>query len=197
MIRHSRFFVLLAASVLALSLWVFSPLLMHKYTAPASMENAAQPIQPDGTIHSNITLFPELSSANIRSVFVHTPERSFQFHLNAQGAVSVNGAKADAEIFSTLLEQITSLPVNPISAFPAEGTQLILTLEIHADGRQHIAHFYENNTAGTLTHIICGTPGAPEYLRTDGWRVGTLVMTCEGTRILDAYGNETPASLSI
>ena len=197
MIRHRDRFALLAAAVIAFVIWLTPSFLLHKSPPPASMQKAAQPIQPDGTIHSDITLFPELSSSSIRSVFVRTPERSFQFHLNAHGAVSVNGTQADAEIFSTLLEQITDLPVNPIGAFPIEDTQLILSLEILADNRQHIAHFYENSAAGTVTHIICGAPDAPEYLRTDGWRVGTLVMTCEGTRILDAHGNETPASLSI
>jgi hypothetical protein len=197
MIHRNRVCALMAAAVLALGVRLTPSLLMYAGPSSASMQNAVRPIRPNGTINSDITLFPELSSASIRSLFVHTPERSFQFQLNAHGAVSVNGTQADAEIFSTLLEQITDLPVNPIGAFPIEDTHLILSLEILADDRQHIAHFYENSAAGTVTHIICGAPDAPEYLRTDGWRVGTLVMTCEGTRILDAYGNETPASLSI
>ena len=158
----------------------------------SSTKNAALLSMQSGTKESDMMLFPNLSSAGIRFVSVCTPERSFRFHLDAHGAVSVNGHAADAEIFSTLLEQITRLPVDPAAAFPAENAQLLMSLEIHADERRHIAHFYDHGDTGTVTHIICGAPDAPEYRLTDGWRVGTLVMTCEGTRIEDAHGNETP-----
>ena len=195
--RSIRLCAALSAAALALFVFLGAGAFMQKYTAPPSMQNTAQPAQPDGTKHSDITLFPELHSASIRFVSVRTPERSFQFHMDDLGAVSVNGTQADSEIFSTLLDQIAGLPVDHTAAFPTDNTQLLLTLEVHTDHHQHTAHFYGDASSGLATHIICGAPDAPQYRRTESWRVGTLVMTCEGTRILDAHGNETPASLSI
>ena len=161
------------------------------------IQNAVQPLQVDGTINGDITLFPDLCPSHILFVSVRAPERSFQFRLNDLGTVSVNGTQADSEIFSTLLEQITDLPVDPAKAFPADGTQLLLTLEVHTDQQRHTAYFYGDASSGLAAQIICGTPDAPEYRLTEGWRVGALMMTCEGTRIQDAHGNETPVSLSI
>ena len=64
---------------------------------------------------------------------------------------------------------------------------------ISSGSRQQTARFYEDGGKGEKAHIVLGSEDAPEYRQTSGWRVGTLMMTCEGTRIQDAHGNETPA----
>lgn len=138
-------------------------------------------------------LLPDLQDMRITALSVSTPERSFQFYLDTQGAVSVNGQQADSEIFSTLLEQIEELPAERRSAFNPQAQDLLLTLVI-SDGRQEqTVRFYGDGSTGEKAHILLGSAETPEYRQTNAWRVGKLMMTCEGTRILDIYGNETPA----
>lgn len=138
------------------------------------------------------TLFPDLSSMHVTALSISTPDRSFQFRLDTQGTVSVNGQRADREVFSTLLEQIAELPVDAHSAFVPEIQELLLTLVVSSGTQQQVARFYADGEEGEKARIVVGTPDAPEYCQTGGWRVGTLMMTCEGTRIQDAHGNETP-----
>lgn len=138
-------------------------------------------------------LFPELSRAHITSLFVSTPERSFRFSRDNQGLVSVNGQQADSEIFSTLLDQIAELPAERRSAFIPQPQDLMLTLVISSDQKQQTARFYADTVGGETAHIVLGTGESSEYRQTSIWRVGTMMMTCEGTRILDIHGNETPA----
>lgn len=139
------------------------------------------------------TLFPELGDMHVTALSITTPDRSFQFHMDTQGMVSVNGQQADSEVFSTLLEQIEKLPVERYSTFSPQQQNLIMTLVISSEEEKHTARFYEDGSEGEKAHIVLGTDDAPEYRQTNGWRVGTLMMTCEGTRILDIHGNETPA----
>ena len=140
-------------------------------------------------------LFPELCGMPVTSLTISTPERSFQFQLDKQGAVSVNGQQADGEVFSTLLSQIALLPVERFGDFNPQAQNLILTLVVSTGQGNQTARFYEDGGAGEKAHIVLDPEHAPQYLQTSGWRVGTLMMTCEGTRILDAHGNETPATL--
>ena len=182
---------LLAAAAALLALTVCLPFMRGKPLSaqPSSMQNAARTQSPDGM---DTTLFPSLDEAAITAISVSTPERSFHFLREGANAVSVNGQQADAEIFSTLLEQIADLPVNSFTAFSPCSSRLQLTLVVSTAQAQHTAHFYAGGASGETTHIISGSCEAPAYSQTNGWRVGTLMMTCEGTRIQDAHGNETP-----
>lgn len=139
-------------------------------------------------------LLPELSDMHITALHVSTPERSFQFHLDQHGSVSVNGQQADVEVFSTLLEQIEKLPAEQRSAFQPQAQNLILTLVISADHQEQTVRFYDDGHTGEKAHILLGSAETPEYRQTNAWHVGKLMMTCEGTRILDIHGNETPAA---
>lgn len=138
-------------------------------------------------------LFPGLDGASITAVSIKTPESSFEFRRHDEDAVSVNGQRADGEVFRTLLSQIAQLPVRTRDAFPAQGGSELLTLVVSAGGQEHVARFYDDGGRGEEAFIVCGAQDAPKYQQTDGWRVGTLMMTCEGTRIQDERGNETPA----
>ena len=70
---------------------------------------------------------------------------------------------------------------------------------VHSCRLQYIeffSRFYEDGGTGEFARVIAGTEGEPEYGQTCGWRVGTLMMTCEGTRIQDERGNEQPTDIS-
>ena len=155
-------------------------------------QNTEQALAQDGPV----LLFPDLDMNAITAISVFSPERSFQFYADGSGKVSVNGQQADAEIYLTLVSQISELPVARTEAFIPDSVQWLLTLTVCTGGKQHIARFYEDDSAGKVARIVTGSEDAPEYGQTGGWRVGTLMMTCEGTRIQDERGNERPASLS-
>lgn len=155
-------------------------------------QNTAQALAQDGPV----LLFPNLDMDAITAISVRSPERSFQFYADGRGGVSVNGQQADAEIYLTLVSQISELPVHQTDAFIPDSVQWLLTLTVCAGSEQHTARFYEDDGTGEVARIVAGSEDAPEYGKTGGWRVGTLMMTCEGTRIQDERGNERPVSLS-
>lgn len=155
-----------------------------------SAQKTGAALAPAGPMNLSV-LFPDLNPASITAVSLRTPERSFEFRRDEHNAVTVNGQRADSEIYQTLLTQIAELPVSTLDALPS-GTGQLLTLVVTTGGQRRTAHFYDDGGAGTEAFILCGTQEAPQYRQTDGWRVGTLMMTCEGTRIEDASGN--PAS---
>lgn len=161
--------------------------------AYADTEKAARLSAPDGFKDPSYTLFPDLRGIIVLTL--KTPDRSFQFRRDSAGGVCVNGQQADSGIYNTLVGQITHLPVATQDAFDPDGAKLLLTLEITDEHSKHTAHFYTDGAAGEMARIVSGPPDAPQYHRTDGWRVGTLMMTCEGTRIQDERGNEIPAIL--
>ena len=170
-------------------------------TAPeqAAVQQSEGLVQADGgddVSDGHSLLFPGLNAEAITAISIDTPESSFRFYADGNGGVSVNGRQADAEIYGTLVDQISGLPVDVSAAFSAGSTKLLLTLTVCADGEQHTARFYEGEGTSEVARIVAGSEDAPEYGQTGGWRVGTLMMTCEGTRIQDERGNERPASLS-
>ena len=185
---------LLAAAAIALSIWL-PPLLCKKTADPVPNIPSGQ-IENEGSDASVplLTLFPGLNPSHITSLCVSTPERSFQFQQNGHGAVSVNGQQADSDIFSVLLNQIAGLPVEQHSAFAPQAQDLLLTLVVTTGTHQKTARFYEGSGKGKTARIVLDTAESPEYRQTTTWRVGTLMMACEGTRILDAHGNEQPAA---
>ena len=181
--------LLLCAAILP-AFWVFHFHIPHcaAQSGPAS-QSTAQSAALDGTEY---TLFPGLDEAAITAITIRTPDCHFEFLRKDSQFVSVNGQQADHEIFLTLLEQIAGLPVDHHSAFSPQTDELLLTLIVNTHEKQHTAHFYEGGQNGEFTRIVSGTADAPQYRQTGGWRVGTLMMTCEGTRIQDAHGNEMP-----
>ncbi len=140
--------------------------------------NAAVPME------NTQTLFPDLNSQSIVSISVRTQSRSFEFHCQDENAVRVNGALADAEIFCTLLSQIQELPVRAMNAaFPQDAP--LLTLVVSTQDAQHTARFYDDGGTKRAVHIVYGTTDTVAHRQTEAWRIGTLIMACEGARILD------------
>lgn len=156
-----------------------------------AQEEVASP-SPQEESPTGQPLFAGLDSDDIQSVSIQTKRRVFQFQCSTDDSVSVNAYVADEDVFDTLLEQLMALSFDPCDPFEPEGDPL-LTVEISADAQQYSAWFYEDGGTGKNTNIICTQQGSTQYLTTEAWRVGTLLLTCEGTRIFDESGRETPA----
>lgn len=137
-------------------------------------------------------LLPDFDQKSIVNVSVTTAERQFNFNCTDRSTVSVNGHQADAEIFAKLIDQIVSLPVVALSPFTPQENP-VLTLTINTEAGQITASFFNDGDNGTNARIICVLEGTSIYRMTDGWRIGTLLLTCDGTRIQDASGHELPA----
>ena len=163
------------AGIALLALWLLA--------APALAESAAA--EDAGT------LFEALDAQDVSEVSVTTPEREFRFDA-ADGEVSVNGRMADAEAFQTLLDQIAKLPVDASDAFTPDDAPL-LTLSVDADGDHLDASFYRADGTDVYASVIGAQNGCVRYGLTKAWRVGKLVLTCDGTRIFDENGEEMPA----
>ena len=182
----------LVAAALALRLLLFMRMTKtDKPVNPPAPAYAAARSLSSGSPQA--TLFPGLNEQSVTSITVSTPDRRFDFRCEDPRTVSVNGHRADSEVFLTLLEQISQFPVDTRTAFAPEAQNLLLTLIVSSGAQQQIAQFYSDGHTGETTHIIVGKGDTSKYLMTGGWRVGALMMTCEGTRILDAHGNEQPA----
>ena len=136
------------------------------------------------------SLFYGVLSEDVTALHVHSEDRSFAF-LCGEGGVSVNGQMADDEGFSTLIEQILSLPVMACDPFSPEEDAL-LTLILTANGADRTASFYPTESREMARVISCAQEETL-YGQVKSWRIGTLLMACDGTRIQDESGNETPA----
>lgn len=187
--------ILCAAAIALAVLLPFLPSAKTPTPAPG-MHSAAAAGTQRSTAVPRLTLFPELNPSHITTLSVSTPERSFQFHLSPHGTVSVNGHRADRDIVSVLLNQISGLPVETHSAFSPSAADLLLTLIISTGTQKKTARFYSSGSPGETARIVLDTNNTREYRQTNTWRVGTLMMTCEGTRIQDMHGNEWPVTLA-
>ena len=145
---------------------------------------------PTGKSEGGIRLFSGVTGDEVTALHVRSADRSFDF-LCGESSVSVNGQMADDEIFSTLMEQILTLPIMACEPFSPEG-DAILTLILTVGGHDRTACFYETDSRDMARVISC-TQGETLYGKVKSWRIGTLLMACDGTRIQDESGNETPA----
>jgi len=156
--------------------------------ATPATHNAPQ----SAVLESYGTLFPEVEAADITAVSIKTPQASFDLLRGDDRSVSINGQRWDGDVFVTLLEHITDMEFIPTTPFDAQDAPL-LSLVIRHRGVEHTASFYPGDAAGANARIIVGPKSDPRYGLTDGWRIGTLLLACEGTRIQDESGRETPA----
>ncbi len=150
-------------------------------------ESTAIPPQIAGTQ----SLFPGLHRSDIVSVSLSSSESQFTFNCKTSSAVSVNGQKADSGVFSTLLSQILGQFYTP-AKFQIGDESPFLSLSMTTPTGTYSANFYSDG--GRTARIVTLTPSGGQNLSTDAWRIGTMLLTCEGTRILDQDGRETPAN---
>ena len=190
-------FTLCAAAMLAAVFLLFpgsQPELRIAQSPDAGVSvSAAQTAKASSDEPAHTTpLFPSLSPASVTALSVTADDRRFEFLCDGE-AVSVNGQMADGEVFLTLLDQILTLPVAACAAFSPEEGSAMLTLVLTAAGHDNTVRFYEGSSQETA-RVLAGTPEEPVYGVTKAWRIGTLLLVCDGTRIQDESGNETPAN---
>ena len=135
---------------------------------------------------------PDNTQDEITGIRIAAPDDcEFTFSVSEKNGLSVNGQKADSAVFSTLVDQLLSPSFMPVDAFePAD--EPMVTMTVCTERRDFIARFYTDQDVGKYAYVITGAESS-RCLKTDAWRVGTLLLTCEGTRIFDASGQETPA----
>ena len=168
-------------------------------TLLGGLEPQAQTLARDGVVEASVQptqdtlrLFPDVAKADVVTLNVTSPERSFEFE-RVDGEVSVNGNEADEAAFGLLLKKVIALPVSGRDAFDADtAPDLVVTLCTAAE--QYTAAFYGDGQTGERVQILCGTQSGTVYRETDGWRVATILMACDGTRIFDEAGMEAPVN---
>ena len=188
MIRRKSIFLLAAVCLLGVML-----LPGAKEQSPSvSQTVSSSDSQETGSEQDAQALFPELSNDEITGIRITAADDcEFTFSVSKDNGLSVNGQKADSAVFSTLVDQILSPSFMPVDAFePAD--EPVVTMTVCTERRDFIARFYTDQDVGKYAYVITGEESS-RCLKTDAWRVGTLLLTCEGTRIFDASGQETPA----
>lgn len=152
---------------------------------PAAESHLAQPTGDEQT------LFPELNPSLVTAVSIITPQSTFDLKRDENRSVSINGQRGDREVFATLLTHIAAMSFRSSDSFTPPDTPL-LTLIVHQQGREFSAAFYADGGTGEFARVVTTRSGSPAYGTTDGWHIGTLMLACEGTRIQDESGKETP-----
>lgn len=161
----------------------------NKSTQTLSAPDAPAREATGGELPDERLLFPELTDSDISEIHIRAGD-DCAFDFSVRGELSVNGQKADGEVFSTLLDQLTADCFIPCEDFEPRGEPL-LTVTVFTDTQDFSARFYQDSKNGKYAYVVAGADKA-RCLKTDAWRVGTLLLTCEGTRIFDASGQETP-----
>ncbi len=179
----------------ALSAAVFLPLCFAR-TQPkaASPDAAADPVVASSvqTEEGQSPLFPDFNASLVTQVMLAAPHAEFDLHRGGNHAVSVNGQRGDADVFMTLLEHIAAIAYTPTPPFvPQEAPLLVLTIR-EGTAHESVITFYGDNNQGEYARLIASGSGEAQYGMTDGWRIGTLMLACEGMRIQDKNGKEMP-----
>ena len=131
----------------------------------------------------------EPTATDITGIRIHAND-DCEFDFSVRGELSVNGQKADEEVFSTLVDQLTADSFTLCDDFEPQNDAL-LTVTVYTDTQDFSASFYQEQGDDKYAYVVAGADNE-RFLKTDAWRVGTLLLTCEGTRIFDASGQETP-----
>ena len=161
----------------------------NKSTQTLSAPDAPAHEATSGELPDERLLFPELTDSDISEIHIRAGD-DCAFDFSVRGELSVNGQKADGEVFSTLLDQLTADCFVPCEDFEPRGEPL-LTVTVSTDTQDFSARFYQDSEDGKYAYVVAEAE-KERCLKTDAWRVGTLLLTCEGTRIFDASGQETP-----
>jgi hypothetical protein len=146
---------------------------------------AAAGAQENGRPDSGeVGLFEETILSGITRLCVRTSHRTYTFLCEGGEAVCLDGGKADEEIFSTLLEEIRDREYEKTTAFTPQ-TQPVAVVELQEGTRTYEASFYSEGDRECSEVIVRGN-GKLRYLQTESWRIGTMLLTCEGAWSADA-----------
>ena len=86
-------------------------------------------------------LFPELSDTDITGIRIHAND-DCEFDFSVRGELSVNGQKADEEVFSTLVDQLMADSFTLCDDFEPQNDAL-LTVTVYTDTQDFSASFYQ------------------------------------------------------
>ena len=117
----------------------------------------------------------------VTELSVSAGARSFRYLRTASG-LSVNGHDADQEVFDTLLRQIVSASMCEPAAFTPEGDPL-MTVSAQSPSGQRLMRFFADKQDQSRVYVLISGRGADEQGTTDAWRVGTILMACEGSQL--------------
>ena len=95
----------------------------------------------DGASAAGQLLFPELSDTDITGIRIHAND-DCEFDFSVRGELSVNGQKADEEVFSTLVDQLTADSFTLCDDFEPQNDAL-LTVTVYTDTQDFSASFYQ------------------------------------------------------
>ena len=161
----------------------------NKSTQTLSAPDAPAREATSGEVPGERLLFPELTDSDISEIHIRAGD-DCAFDFSVRGELSVNGQKADEEVFSTLVDQLTADSFTLCDDFEPQNDAL-LTVTVYTDTQDFSASFYQEQGDDKYAYVVADADNE-RFLKTDAWRVGTLLLTCEGTRIFDASGQETP-----
>lgn len=160
-------------------------------SAEEASTSAAPSAVTDAAEGDEQPLFPEMNPADVTAVSIATPQSTFSLERDEARGVSINGQRGDKGVFTTLLSHINGICFSPAEPFSAQ-TAPLLTLVVRQQGHEFTAVFYADGGTGEYARVIASRGGEPTYGTTNGWHIGTLMLACEGMRIQDESGRETP-----
>ena len=121
------------------------------------------------------------AAESVTELSVTAGSRSFVYRRSG-GGMRVNGGEADEEIFSTLMRQICGALQGEAETDTPAGEPL-LTVQIGTgNGRQTVC-FYADGADRSRALVLSTGDGGETVLGTEAWRVGTILLACEGTQI--------------
>ena len=92
----------------------------NKSTQTLSAPDAPAREATSGELPDERLLFPELTDSDISEIHIRAGD-DCAFDFSVRGELSVNGQKADGEVFSTLLDQLTADCFIPCEDFEPRG----------------------------------------------------------------------------
>ena len=121
-----------------------------------------------------------LQALRMTSLRVSANGRSF-FYTRTGSGLSVNGGQADEEVFSTLLGQIRAAVSGESGRFAPRG-ELLLTVTVGGETDRTIS-FYRDGADESRVIVLVSGGGSERTCGTEAWRVGTILLACEGTQL--------------
>ena len=117
----------------------------------------------------------------VTSLSVRTSGRCFVYNRSAAG-IRVNGGEADEEVFTTLLRQISDALEDADAEAQPSGEPL-LTVKICAADVNQTVSFYADETDRRHVFVFSSGDKGDVSGTTEAWRVGTILLACEGTQL--------------
>ena len=115
------------------------------------------------------------------SLCVTAEGRSFRY-AKSGSLLTVNGAAADEEAVDTLLRHLSSALSGDTAAFTPEEAP-IMTVDFTAGDESGEISFYPDEADRSRVYVVSAKDGASV---TEAWRVGTILLACEGSRAAGA-----------